>query len=276
MPHENQQYLARYNVRVHGSGDQTVVLGHGIGTDQGAWDRQVPELVAAGCRVVTFDFAGATAGTARFFNAGRYRSMHGLAEDVLAVMRALEITSAVYVGHSMGGMAGLLAAQAEPERFSALMLIASSARYLDDPATGYVGGFSSGHVEQLLRSALEDHAQWANGFANAMVSAASPYLSADDFSKALLSLRADVVHCVLGAALRSDHRVDVERLRTPLYVLQASSDAAVPESAAQWLASNGHARKLIHLSVKGHFPHIAAPDEVNRALLECLQDWRRG
>ena len=242
MPHENQQILARYNVHVCGSGDQTVVLGHGMGSDQGAWERQVPVLAAAGCRVVTFDFAGATAGTAHYFNAGRYRSMYGLAEDVLAVMRALDVTNALYVGHSMGGMAGLLAAEAEPERFRALVLLASSARYLDDPATGYVGGFSSEQMEQLLRSALEDHAQWANGFANAMVSAASPYLSADKFGKALLSLRADVVHSVLGAALRADHRADVKRLRTRLYVLQAESAAAVPESAARWLASNGNAR----------------------------------
>jgi len=239
MPHENEQYLARYNVHVHGSGDQTVVLGHGMGTDQRAWDRQCPALAAAGCRVVTFDFAGTTAGTAQYFNAGRYRSMYGLAEDVLTVMRALDITNAFYVGHSMGGMAGLLAAEAEPERFAALALIASSARYLDDPATGYAGGFAREQMEQLLRSALEDHAQWANGFASLMVSVPSLYLTTDEFSKSLRSLRADVVNCVLGAALRSDHRADVKRLRTPLYVLQAGCDAAVPESAAQWLPATG-------------------------------------
>lgn len=276
MPPQDRQQLARFNVHVSGSGAQTVILGHGMGTDQSVWARQVPVLASAGCTVVTFDFTGATASTERHFTPGRYRSMYGLADDVLAVVHALDARDAIYIGHSMGGMAGLLAAEAEPERFSALVLIGSSARYLDDPATGYVGGFTGPQVEQLLQSALEDHVQWANGFASLMIGSTNPHLGADQFSASLRSLRPDVVHAVLGAALRSDHRAEVERLHTPLYVLQTESDPAVPESAARWLATRGLAQLFIHLAATGHLPHITAPEEVNQALLACLRDIRHG
>ncbi|MFO1502593.1 MAG: alpha/beta hydrolase [Steroidobacteraceae bacterium] len=268
--------LARFNIRSTGSGAQTVLLGHGMGTDQDVWAAQVPVLAAAGLRVVVFDFAGITPSTAQYFSPGRHRSMHALADDVLAVVQGLGLRDVIYIGHSMGGTAGLLAAEAEPERFQALVTIGASACYLDDPATGYTGGFSLGQVNQLLRSALEDHAQWANGFASTMVGRPSRNLVTDAFCKSLLSLRADVIHAVLGAALRADHRAAVERLHVPFYVLQSRDDAAVPDAAARWLAQHGLARLLIHLRAQGHLPHITAPDEINGALLECLRDIRHG
>ena len=36
--------LARFNIRSTGSGAQTVLLGHGMGTDQDVWAAQVPVL----------------------------------------------------------------------------------------------------------------------------------------------------------------------------------------------------------------------------------------
>lgn len=46
-----------------------------------------------------------------------------LAEDLLAGLRTYNLTNVVAVGHSFGGVASLLAAAAEPERFRALILL---------------------------------------------------------------------------------------------------------------------------------------------------------
>ncbi|WP_293766112.1 alpha/beta hydrolase [uncultured Aquitalea sp.] len=262
--------LERFSPRFWGHGPRLVVLGHGIGTDQNAWRLQRLALVEAGYRVLTFDFAGATPETEASFSPHHHDTLYGFAEDLLVLLHHLEIEPAAYVGHSIGGMIGLLACVAEPSRFERLVLLGASARYVDDPASAYQGGFTQEAVQQLLDAARTDYAKWANGFAPAMVGEVNPHLSSAEFSRHLQTLRPDIVHTMLKAAFLSDHRAEVERLSRPLYVLQTSEDVAVPWSAAQWLAEHGRARALIRLPTHGHLPHMTAPDSVNAALLTCL------
>jgi sigma-B regulation protein RsbQ len=271
MYRDSKNVLLRSNPIMRGTGDTTVVLGHGVGTNQSAWNAQLPVLLAAGYRVLTYDFAGATKETEQYFSPRHHRTIYGFAEDLLVMLHALELHKVIYVGHSIGGMIGVLACLADPARFDCLVLMGASARYMDDPSTGYVGGFSPDQVETLLQAASENYVQWANGFAPVMVGQENAHLSAAEFTRNLLSLRPDVVHATLAAALRSDHRSEVEQLQIPLYVLQTSVDEAVPMAAAQWLATHGRARALIEIPTHGHLPHITAPDAVNTALLQCLQ-----
>ncbi|MBU6513440.1 MAG: alpha/beta hydrolase, partial [Betaproteobacteria bacterium] len=77
---------------------------------------------------------------------------------------------------------------------------------------------------------------------------------------------------MLRATLLSDHREDVRRLRTPLYVIAARQDPVVPQPAARWLAEHGRARRLLWIDAQGHFPHMTEPGRVAEALRACLQD----
>ena len=54
--------------------------------------------------------------------------------------QALELRNAVYVGHSVSAMIGVLAALQAPQMFECLVLVGPSPRYIDDE--DYVGGFS--------------------------------------------------------------------------------------------------------------------------------------
>ncbi len=270
MTSSSQDIVRRFNPRVWDGPGQTVVFGHGVGTDQTAWQQQIEVLCAAGYRVVAFDFAGATPASAAHYSPLHHKTLYGFAEDLLVLLHTLELTGATYVGHSVGGLIGILAAVAEPRRFQALVTLGTSARYLDDPASGYVGGFSREQVEGMLQAAADNYTSWANGFAPHIVGDQNPYLSSTEFSQRLLALRPDIVHATLSALMLSDHRGDVEQLTTPLSVLQTRQDYAVPWSAAQWLADHGQARHLIEIAANGHLPHITAPEEVNQALMHCL------
>ena len=44
--------------RVAGDGPETILLVNGVGDDLEAWPNQLPDLLAAGLRVVTFDNRG--------------------------------------------------------------------------------------------------------------------------------------------------------------------------------------------------------------------------
>lgn len=92
-----------------GAGRRTVMLGHGFGVDQGTWGQLKETLVAAGYRVVTFDFPGVSGHCYESFDENRHSTLFGFAEDVLRVAEKTKTRNATYVGHSLGGMAGLLA-----------------------------------------------------------------------------------------------------------------------------------------------------------------------
>jgi sigma-B regulation protein RsbQ len=260
------------NATVCGNGSRWMVLGHGFGTDQTSWGAQLPDLLRDGRRILRYDLAGATASTQATFHAERHRNLFGFAEDLLMLARELGVTDAVYIGHSLGAMVGMLAANAQPGLFSRVIAIGASARYVDDPDDAYVGGLGRGEAEAMLAGMSGNYVAWANGFARAAVGEQGAGFGASEFTDCLLALRPDIALGLLRATLLSDHREDVRRLDTPLYVIAADPDPVVPAPAARWLAEQGRARRLLWIDAHGHFPHMTQPERVAEALRECLRD----
>src|SRR5690349_7005207 len=121
--------LERHRVTVTGTGRQTMILAHGFGTTQQSWRAQVAAFRSS-YRVVRFDLAGATSTDLPDFDFARHTSLAGYVADLLAILEALDLHDTIYVGHSMSGMIGLLAARAQPARFRRLICISASPRYL--------------------------------------------------------------------------------------------------------------------------------------------------
>jgi sigma-B regulation protein RsbQ len=260
----------RFHARFHGEGKRTVILGQGFGASQASWQSQVSRLAHSGYRVLTYDLAGTTPGTLSLYQAERHGNLFGFAEDLVALLLALGLKGVHYVGHSAGGMVGILAANSQPGLFRTLSLVGASARYIDDPETGYVGGFSRGQVEELIASMRSDYAAWANGFARLMVGNPDRPHLAIEFSRSLLTLRPDIASAVLESILLADHRRDAERVRLPTQVMQTEQDPAVPLEAARWLFQATHATDLQIIPTQGHFPHVSDPQDVSAALLGFL------
>src|SRR3954462_9944295 len=81
----------------HGSGSPVVLI-HGYPLSSRAWDRQIPPLVAAGHRVITYDRRG-------FGLSSQPMSGYDFdtfAADLKALMDALDLQDATLIGHSMG------------------------------------------------------------------------------------------------------------------------------------------------------------------------------
>ena len=89
--------------RVEGDGPETILLVNGIGDDLEAWPNQLPDLLAAGLRVVTFDNRGAGRSGQP---AGPYSSRE-MAADAKAVVDVLELGPFHIAGVSMGGCIAL-------------------------------------------------------------------------------------------------------------------------------------------------------------------------
>jgi 3-oxoadipate enol-lactonase len=96
----------------------TVVCIHGVTLDNGAFDAQVPALVEAGYRVVTFDLTGH--GLSRPAT-GRL-SIERAAADVAALLDHLGENRVVLVGQSFGGFVAQEFYRRHPDRVAALVL----------------------------------------------------------------------------------------------------------------------------------------------------------
>src|ERR1700733_9317715 len=130
-------------------GAPVMMLAHGFGCDQNMWRLVTPGL-ARDFRVLLFDHVGSGRSDLAAWQPERYATLDGYADDVLRILGDLDRRQVVFVGHSVSAMIGVLAAIREPDRFSKLILLGPSPRYVDDES--YRGGFSQGDIGELLDS----------------------------------------------------------------------------------------------------------------------------
>ena len=121
--------LELLNVRVVGSGERVVVLSHGFGTDQSAWNRVLPYF-QRDYRVVLYDLVCAGSVNPDHFDFRRYTTLDAYVDDLLDILDALHIDRCFFVGHSVSAMIGIIAAIRRPELFLKLILVGASPRYL--------------------------------------------------------------------------------------------------------------------------------------------------
>lgn len=248
--------------RITGAGDSTVILSHGFGTDQSAWDAIRPTLDRH-FRVVSYDLAGAGPHGEASYDPKRHASLFGYADDLIAILGELRIENCIYIGHSVSGMIGAAAAAARPELFRRLFMIGASPRYLDEP--GYEGGFSQSDLDALYSGMAANFHAWGAGFAPAVVGVPD-HAVVDEFCRTLFLMRPDIALATSRTIFQSDMREIAARLARPTHLVQTSRDLAVPMFVAKWLNNHIEGSTLDEIEAEGHLPHMTAPSEVLRAI----------
>lgn len=271
QPHPEQpaEVLARHRVTQHGDPNGPVLLlAHGFGAGQSAWNRLLPHFPHH--RVITFDHLGSGTTDITDFDHDRHASLTGYAEDVLAICAALDLHQITYVGHSVSSMIGALAAAAEPHRFASLVLLAPSPRYIDDPADGYVGGFSHEDITELLASLDSNYYAWSAAMAPVVMgNHNTPELGAE-LTESFLGTHPDTARTFARAIFLSDTRAVLSRIQAPTLVLQCRHDALAPEGVGQAVVEALPAGELVRLRATGHCPHVSAPAETAAAITRHL------
>jgi len=254
----------RNHVTVTGAGSKTIVLAHGFGSNQTLWRRQV-EALSSRYRIVLFDHVGYGRSDLSAYSPRRYRTLQGYAMDLLEVLGAAEATRVGYVGHSMSGMIGVLAAIAQPERFEKLMLMCGSPRYVNEE--GYRGGFDQADIDATYEAMSTNYHAWAAGFAGAMMAAPERPHLAQEFADELSAVRPDIAQAAIRVIFESDHRPDLPRLGVPTRIVQADRDLAVPMEVCHYMARTIPRADYVVIQASGHFPHVSAPEATIEAML---------
>ena len=271
------EILERNRVRVLGNGSTTVVLSHGWGTDQTVWASQVEALASlpASPRIVLFDHVGCGGSDLSAFSRLRYSTFQAHADDLLEVLGEVGVEGALFVGHSMACMVGLLAARAEPGRFSSMVWLGASPRYLNAPS--YRGGFEQADLDALFTAMARNYQGWALGFGPvAMGNPERPELG-EYFGRALAAMRPDIALATAKVIFGSDHRDLLAGHAVPTVVVQPRNDVAVPMEVGEYLAAHLPEARLVRIDAEGHLPHVSAPGAVNAILREIVvAGWKGG
>jgi sigma-B regulation protein RsbQ len=166
-------------------------------------------------------------------------------------------------------MIGVLAANREPERFSRLVLIGPSPRYINEPS-GYFGGFDRADLEGLLEMMEKNYIGWANFLApNIMKNADRPELS-EELETSFCSTDPIIARRFAEATFFADNRADLAAARVPSLIMQCSDDMIAPLQVGEYVQRSLPNSSMRVLRATGHCPHMSHPDETIAVIREYL------
>ncbi|QFZ18917.1 alpha/beta fold hydrolase [Saccharothrix syringae] len=254
----------RNNVTASGPADgRPVVFSHGFGCDQNMW-RLVTPAFTDDHRVVLFDHVGAGHSDLSAWQPERYASLDGYAGDVLELLDELDLRDVVFVGHSVSAMIGVLAANRDPSRFGALVLVGPSPRYVDDD--GYRGGFSTADIEELLDSLDSNYLGWSAAMAPAIMGNADRPELGQELTESFCRTDPEIARHFARVTFLSDNRDDLAAVGLPTLVLQCRDDVIADRAVGEFVHRAIPGSELVVLNATGHCPNLSAPEETAAAI----------
>jgi non-heme chloroperoxidase len=256
----------------HGSGPPVVLI-HGYPLSGRAWDKQVPVLLEAGCRVITYDRRG-------FGKSSQPTSGYDydtFAADLKTLMDTLDLHDATLVGHSMGtGEVTRYLGSYGSERASKAVLVSPIPPFLlqtaDNPE-GLPGSLFDGFIQAAKADAPAWMKSFLDNFYNMDVLGGT--LVSDQAFQASWNIATGASATAAVACIptwETDFRNDLPRIDVPVLVVQGDADRVLP------LVNTGERLpgliKDMELVVIEGGPHAIAwthTDRVNQALLGFLQ-----
>ena len=258
----------QHNVHVSGQADgQPMLFAHGYGCDQNMWRHVVPRFEDR-FSVVLFDHVGAGGSDLGAYDAARYGSLQGYADDVLQICQELALRDVIFVGHSVSAVIGVLAAAAAPELFASLVLVGPSPRYIDDD--GYVGGFSRADIEELLAAVDSNYLGWSSAIAPVIMGRPDRPEFAQELEESFCRTDPDIARRFAHVTFLADNRADLARVQTPSLVIQCTNDVIAPVAVGEYVRDQMPNATLATLEATGHCPHLSAPVETAEAIERFL------
>jgi len=259
--------LQRNNVTISGDGARTIVFSHGFGCDQHMWT-EVARPFEKDFRVVLFDHVGAGRSDHSAYDSQKYSTLDGYADDIVEIGRALDLTGAVFVGHSVSAMIGALASIKATGMFSDLVMVGPSPRYLDDE--GYTGGFSRDQIEELLQFLADNHLGWAAAMAPAIMGNGDRPELGSTLENSFCATDPVIAREFAQVTFFSDNRADLPAVTARTLVLQCQEDIIAPISVGEFVHAQIENSQYKLLAATGHCPNLSAPDEVTAAIREFV------
>jgi pimeloyl-ACP methyl ester carboxylesterase len=256
----------------HGAG-KPVVLIHGWPLSSRAWEAQVPALVEAGFRVITYDRRG-FGQSSQPWSGYDYDTFTA---DLDALMRHLDLRQATLVGFSMGGgeVVRYLARHGN-ERVSKAVLAAAVPPYLFRSSDNPEGGLDDKAIAGFEGAVKGDRAAFLEQFTTMFFSAGGELKVSEPQRRYAVRIGSfaspkGTLDCI-AAFGRTDFRADLRKIDVPTLVIHGDADGIVPfEVSGKRSAATIAGAKLVMVKGGPHGLNTSHAPEFNRALLEFLR-----
>jgi pimeloyl-ACP methyl ester carboxylesterase len=190
------------------------------------------------------------------------------AADIAAFMDALEIESAVIVGHSMGSYVAQRFALDYPERTRGLVLIGSFTNVQNNQSVAELWDEVSKFTDTVdFNFALE--------FQQSTLAQPIPPDFLVTVVQESLKVPAFVWKAALEGLLQSDFSKEIPNIKAPTLIVWGNQDAFFPASEQQTLAGRIEGSQLLIYSGAGHALHWEEPRRFAADLLMFVENLRR-
>jgi pimeloyl-ACP methyl ester carboxylesterase len=256
----------------HGAG-QPVVLIHGYPLSGRAWDKQVPALLEAGYRVITYDRRG-FGQSSQPVTGYDYNTF---AADLSMLMERLDLHDAVLVGHSMGtGEVTRYLSRYGSARVAKGVLVSPIPPYLlqagDNP-----DGVPQALFDGFAAAAQADTPAWMKGFLDNFYNfdtlrgtLVSDQAWQASWNLAVTASAIAAVACI--GTWTTDFRDDLPEIDVPVLVIHGDADQVLPlDKTGQRLPALIKDVQLVVVEGGPHAIPWTHAAQVNTALLEFIR-----
>lgn len=246
-----------------GTGDAVIFI-HGFPFNRTMWDGQL-NAVPDGWRFIAPDLTGfgesADSGTDPLM-------MERFSDDIVQLMKQLDVDQAVIVGLSMGGYVALDLVTRYPDRVRALVLTATRANADSDEARKKrfeLAAKSRAHgtipvIETMLPHLLSAHSRLKMPALVKQVHAMMESTSPQTLSRALL-----------GMAQRKDYTAELAGINVSTLVVRGDSDDIIPATEMDGIARGVRGARQEVITLTGHLPPLENTEVFNSILVRFLE-----
>ena len=248
------------NWQINGEGEIVLLFVHGAFIDQQYWQSQV-DYFSKNYTVVTIDLPG-------HGKSGKERirwTVENFAEDVIFVIRELNLKNVILIGHSMAGDINLVAATSNPASFIGFIGIDN----FKNAATTLTPDYRQ-QADDIIDNIKTDFAATCEQYARtALLTPQTPPQVANriigDYRKGWQPMGVEIIAESFNMD-KLEARL-LPELQLTLHLINADY-MPTNEEALKRYAINGY--DLVEIKGTSHFPMLENPDELNRLLEQTI------
>ncbi|KAF2477832.1 alpha/beta-hydrolase [Lindgomyces ingoldianus] len=239
---------------------ETFICMHGLGSSQDYYHAIALGLKAHHFRCITFD----TTGAGRSPYTQVEQSIESLSDDIIGIMDKLEVSKAIVVGHSMGGIVAANLAAERNDRVVAAVLIGPVY-----PNPNVIPVFEK-RIETVTKEGMEAMANTVPY--GALAKGASPLVRA--FIRELLLGQDPAGYCSNCRVIINAKPPNYGKISVPILLLAGEEDNSAPlEGCTKMFEEIGTGQKKMEvMKGVGHWQCVEAFEEVGKQILAFYHD----